>query len=281
QMVWLAEDAADFGEEDIVISPGEKGIIKKLKKGDRVYIDDGKVKGVVEKIKNNAVGIRLIRTQEKGKIKESKGINFPDTKLEIPPLTEYDKQCLPFICENADMVGYSFLRSKADLEQLQDLLLKLSPTPTHLIMKIETPEAVSNLPALLYQGMRFPVAGVMIARGDLAVEIGFERMGEIQDEILWICEAAHMPVVWATQVLESLNKSGLATRSEITDAAHAAKAECVMINKGEHTVEVIETLNDLLGRMGSHRIKKRYIFRPLNIARDFLAKKQQAELETV
>ena len=179
------------------------------------------------------------------------------------------------------MVGYSFLRSKADLEQLQDLLLKLSPTPTHLIMKIETPEAVSNLPALLYQGMRFPVAGVMIARGDLAVEIGFERMGEIQDEILWICEAAHMPVVWATQVLESLNKSGLATRSEITDAAHAAKAECVMINKGEHTVEVIETLNDLLGRMGSHRIKKRYIFRPLNIARDFLSKKKQAELETV
>ena len=281
QMVWLAEDAADFGEEDIVISPGEKGIIKKLKKGDRVYIDDGKVKGVVEKIKNNAAGIRLIRTQEKGKIKEAKGINFPDTKLEIPSLTEYDKQCLPFICENADMVGYSFLRSKADLEQLQDLLLKLSPTPTHLIMKIETPEAVSNLPALLYQGMRFPVAGVMIARGDLAVEIGFERMGEIQDEILWICEAAHMPVVWATQVLESLNKSGLATRSEITDAAHAAKAECVMINKGEHTVEVIETLNDLLGRMGSHRIKKRYIFRPLNIARDFLSKKKQAELETV
>jgi len=239
------------------------------------------VKGVVEKIKNNAAGIRLIRTQEKGKIKEAKGINFPDTKLEIPSLTEYDKQCLPFICENADMVGYSFLRSKADLEQLQDLLLKLSPTPTHLIMKIETPEAVSNLPALLYQGMRFPVAGVMIARGDLAVEIGFERMGEIQDEILWICEAAHMPVVWATQVLESLNKSGLATRSEITDAAHAAKAECVMINKGEHTVEVIETLNDLLGRMGSHRIKKRYIFRPLNIARDFLSKKKQAELETV
>ena len=92
--------------------------------------------------------------------------------------------------------------------------------------------------------------GIMIARGDLAVEIGFERMSEIQEEILWICEAAHVPVVWATQVLETLNKSGMATRSEITDAAHAAMAECIMINKGDHTIEVIETLRDILQRTG-------------------------------
>ncbi len=76
----------------------------------------------------------------------------------------------------------------------------------------------------------------MIARGDLAVEIGFERMSEVQEEILWISEAAHAPVIWATQVLETLNKSGIATRSEITDAAHAAMAECVMLNKGSHTL---------------------------------------------
>ena len=80
--------------------------------------------------------------------------------------------------------------------------------------------------------MKQEAFGVMIARGDLAVEIGFERMGEVQEEILWICEAAHIPVIWATQVLESLNKSGVAARSEITDAAHAAIAECVMVNKG-------------------------------------------------
>ena len=76
----------------------------------------------------------------------------------------------------------------------------------------------------------------MIARGDLAVEIGFERMSEVQEEILWISEAAHAPVIWATQVLETLNKSGIATRSEITDAAHAAMAECVMLNKGSHII---------------------------------------------
>jgi pyruvate kinase len=114
--------------------------------------------------------------------------------------------------------------------------------------------------------------GAMIARGDLAVEIGFERMSEIQEEILWICESAHVPVVWATQVLENLNKSGVATRSEITDVGHAAMAECVMINKGDHTIEVIETLRDIMHRVGGHHIKKRFTFRPLSIARNFLYK---------
>ena len=110
----------------------------------------------------------------------------------------------------------------------------------------------------------------MIARGDLAVEIGYQRLTEIQEEILWISEAAHVPVIWATQVLETLNKTGLATRAEITDASYSGFAECVMINKGEHTIEVIETLKDILFRGGGHHIKKRYTFRPLHIAKDYL-----------
>jgi pyruvate kinase len=150
-----------------------------------------------------------------------------------------------------------------------DYLAKYPDKKPDIIIKIETPEAVQNLPHLLLQGMKNQIFGVMIARGDLAVEIGFERTGEIQDEILWICEAAHVPVIWATQVLESLNKSGMATRSEITDAAHAGKAECIMINKGDYTLEVIETLKEIGARMGGHQVKKRFTFRPLNIARRF------------
>ena len=153
---------------------------------------------------------------------------------------------------------------------MQKALLQLTATPPDIILKIETPQAVKNLPELLLRGMQQPVFGVMIARGDLAVEIGFERMGEIQEEILWICEAAHVPVIWATQVLENLNKSGIATRSEITDAAHAAMAECVMINKGSHTVKVIETLKDILHRIRGHHIKKRFTFRQLSIAKDYM-----------
>lgn len=167
------------------------------------------------------------------------------------------------------MVGYSFVRTPSDVSYLQKAIQSLGMRKPNIILKIETPEAVLNLPSLLLAGMQEKVFGVMIARGDLAVEIGFERMGEIQEEILWICEAAHTPVIWATQVLETMHKSGMATRSEITDAAHAAMAECVMINKGDYTVEVIETLKEILSRMGGHHVKKRHIFRPLNIAGHF------------
>ena len=109
----------------------------------------------------------------------------------------------------------------------------------------------------------------MIARGDLAVEIGFERLSEIQEEILWLCEAAHAPVIWATQVLETLNKSGIATRSEVTDAVYAGQAECIMLNKGKHLLTALATLQNILLRSGRHHSKKRYIFRPLKIAERF------------
>ena len=271
ELVWLAYDATGFNKEDIVISPDEPGIITMLKKGDRVYIDDGIIKGEVENIVNDHAALRIIRVSSaKRQIKEDKGINFPDSEIQIASLTDFDKACLPFICQHADLVGYSFVRYPSDLQTLQNVLKEHSAKPPQIIIKVETPEAVINLPQLLLQGMQQETFGVMIARGDLAVEIGFERMGEIQEEILWICEAAHVPVVWATQVLDTLNKSGVATRSEITDAAHAAMAECVMINKGAYLIKVIETLKDILHRTGGHHIKKRYIFRPLSIARRFL-----------
>lgn len=271
QLIWLAEDDKGFSEDDIVISPNEVGILPMLKKGDRVYIDDGVIRCLVEKVKKDRVGIRVTRvSSEKGQIKAEKGINFPDTLLDIPSLTEFDKSCLPFISENADIIGYSFVKSPEDIRALRTELKRLNDHCLPLIIKIETPEAVKNLPSLLLEGMKEQAFGLMIARGDLAVEIGFERMGEIQEEILWICEAAHIPVVWATQVLENLHKSGMATRSEITDAGHAALAECVMINKGEYTIEVMETLKDIVQRASAHRIKKRFTFRPLKIAERFL-----------
>lgn len=277
ELVWLADDAKDFKKEDVVISPNEPGIITMLKKGDRVYIDDGMIKGFVESVKKDAAAMRIIRiSSSKQQIKSGKGINFPDSALTISPLTEFDRSCLPFICGHADMVGYSFIRNASDLVGLQEALKKISRQPPHIIVKIETPEAVINLPDLLLSGMQEKAFGVMIARGDLAVEIGFERMGEIQEEILWICESAHVPVVWATQVLETLNKTGIATRSEITDASHAAMAECVMINKGDHTIEVIETLKDILHRTGGHHIKKRFTFRPLSIAEKFINSKYES-----
>lgn len=271
EIVWLADDIKGFNEEDIVISPNEAGIVGMLKKGDRVYIDDGMIKGFIETTRKNKAAMRIVRiSSAKQQIKEGKGINFPDSDFTIASPTEFDKTCLPFICEHADMVGHSFVRYPKDLIGLQDALKQIAKKPPHIIIKIETKEAVKNLPQLLLCGMVQDAFGIMIARGDLAVEIGFERMGEIQEEILWICEAAHVPVVWATQVLETLNKSGMATRSEITDVTHAAMAECIMINKGDYTIKVIETLRDILHRTGGHHNKKRFTFRPLSIAQGFI-----------
>jgi pyruvate kinase len=98
--------------------------------------------------------------------------------------------------------------------------------------------------------MRSERAGVMIARGDLAVEAGFERTAELQEEILWACEAAHLPAIWATQVLESLAKTGQPSRAEITDVAASQRADCVMLNKGPYIVDAIRVLDDILARIG-------------------------------
>ena len=272
QLIWLSYDTDGFDKKEVVISPTEPDIIACIKKGDRVYIDDGMIRGVTEKVKKDKVAVRITRiSSEKKVIKNEKGINFPDSELNVSPLTSYDISCLPFICENADLVGYSFVRLPSDLTLLRNLMTETSERQPNIVIKIETPEAVKHLPSILLEGMKQDIFGIMIARGDLAVEIGFERMGEIQEEILWICEAAHVPVIWATQVLENLNKSGLATRSEITDAVNAAQAECIMINKGSHTIEVMETLKDILQRASEHRNKKRFTFRSLNIAKNFLA----------
>ena len=111
-----------------------------------------------------------------------------------------------------------------------------------------------------------PSAAVMVARGDLGVEVGFERMAEIQEQILWICEAAHVPVIWATQVLESLVKRGLPSRGEVTDAAMSGRAECVMLNKGPHVLLALDFLSDVLFRMKGHQTKKSALMRKLSVA---------------
>lgn len=111
----------------------------------------------------------------------------------------------------------------------------------------------------------------MIARGDLAVEAGYERLAEVQEEMLWLCEAAHVPTVWATQVLETLAKKGLPSRAEITDAAMSGRAEAVMLNKGPYIPEAIECLDDILGRMQAHQTKKRALLRLLAVAEAVLS----------
>ncbi|MGH7448065.1 MAG: pyruvate kinase, partial [Longimicrobiales bacterium] len=136
-----------------------------------------------------------------------------------------------------------------------------------VVLKIEKRRAFADLPLLLLAAMQRRSCGVMIARGDLAVEAGFERTAEMQEEILWIAEAAHVPTIWATEVLDKLSKEGTLSRAEITDAAMSARAEAVMLNKGAFVIDAIATLDDILGRMKAHQSKKRSLFRALRVSR--------------
>jgi pyruvate kinase len=167
------------------------------------------------------------------------------------------------------MLGYSFVRTESDIRDLQSRLQKLGAENVGIILKIETRQAFEDLPSLLLAAMRSSRIGVMIARGDLAVECGYQRLAEVQEEILWMCEAAHVPVIWATQVLESLAKEGVPSRSEITDAAAGVRAECVMLNKGPYIVKAVRALDDILKRMEGHHQKGRSTLRKLRLAELF------------
>lgn len=234
-------------------------VIDQLTLNKRVSIDDGVVTTVVEALLPAGAVLRVQRVKEgEYKLKNEKGLNFPDTDLRLTALTDEDLQALDTVVEQADMVGFSFVQTGRDIAHLQAELAKRMKDPSRMaiIAKIETPRAVRNLPEIIVRAAGKQPFGVMIARGDLAVELGFVRTAEMQEQILWLCEAAHVPVIWATQVLESFVKDGMPSRGEMTDAAMAARAECVMLNKGPYIADAITMIDDLLRRMREHQNKK-------------------------
>ncbi|MBN1774688.1 MAG: pyruvate kinase [Deltaproteobacteria bacterium] len=242
-------------------------VLADVRVGDRVWFDDGKLGGVVRKADPAAVRVEITWARPQGsRLGSDKGINLPDTPLRVAGLTEEDVSQLPFVVQHADLVAMSFVRHPRDVQQLQGQLERCGGRHLGVVLKIETQQAFDHLPLLLLQAMRSHPVGVMIARGDLAVECGFERLAELQEEMLWICEAAHVPVIWATQVLENLAKTGLPSRAEITDAAMGERAECVMLNKGPYVGEAVRLLDDILRRMEGHQAKKAALLRPLAVA---------------
>jgi pyruvate kinase len=256
----LVADAAAFGSDaliEAVCEPTE--VLNHLPVGTEVVFDDGKLAAVVEASQKGSALMRVTRTQRKGfKIKPERGLTFPRADLHLDPLTNDDLADLDFVAKHADLIGFSFVQRADDITRLQQELAKRRPDWRSLgiIAKVETAQAVKNLPDIIVRAAGRQPFGVMIARGDLAVAIGFERLAEMQEEILWLCEAAHVPVIWATQVLEEMVKSGLPTRGEMTDAAMAGRAECVMLNKGPNVGEAITALHGLLQRMMEHQSKK-------------------------
>ncbi len=165
------------------------GVLERLKVGDVVSIDDGKLRGSIVSKAEGGFAVKIAEGRLKGvKLKPGRGINFPAVDLKLDPLTEKDRRDLNFIALHADLVGHSFVQNADQVAVLQQELAARRPDWQRLglVAKIETPAAVSNLPEIIVQAAGHQPLAVMIARGDLAVEIGFERVAEIQEEILWL-----------------------------------------------------------------------------------------------
>ena len=242
-------------------------IFPAVRADEKIWFDDGKIGGVVREVHSDTLSIEITQAKSGGdRLGADKGINLPDTRINLPALTAKDLEDLEFIVQHADLVGMSFVRHERDILKLQSRLHELGGDHVGIVLKIETRQSFERLPSLMLAAMRQHPVGIMIARGDLAVECGYERLAEVQEEILWICEAAHLPVIWATQVLESLAKKGHPSRAEITDAAMGERAECVMLNKGQHIVAAVSALDDILRRMQDHQSKKSSRLRPLHLS---------------
>jgi pyruvate kinase len=242
-------------------------VFEDVRVGESIWFDDGKIGGVIEAIEQTRVHVRITHARLRGdNLRSDKGINLPDSNLRLDALTHKDLDDLAFVAQHADVVELSFANTVKDVESLQSHLARMGVRQPAIVLKIETRRGFENLPEMLLAAMRAPSCGVMIARGDLAVECGFERLAEVQEEILWICEAAHVPVIWATQVLETLARNDMPSRAEITDAAMGQRAECVMLNKGPHVIHAIRVLDDILRRMQAHQAKKSGMLRRLQVA---------------
>jgi pyruvate kinase len=240
------------------------GALRTARQGHQVWFDDGRIGGEVRAVRAGEIEVELTVVPPGGaNLKGSRGINLPDSALALPAITEEDDATIRCIAANADIVGLSFVQRVADIVELRRRLSALGRKDIGIILKIETARAFRGLPDLLLSGMCSEHLGVMVARGDLAVECGFERLAELQEEILWLCDAGHVPVVWATQVLDQMARSGRPSRAEVSDAVMGGRAECVMLNKGPFVVDAVRSLDDILRRARTHQVKKVSLLRRL------------------
>lgn len=273
----LTTDPAPRQPEEGIIGCTLPEAVEAIEKDQPVLFDDGAIaaRAVDKRTTDDGhteVVLEITRAKPDGtNLAAYKGINLPATELPLPSLTDEDLQALEFVAHNADIANVSFIRTPDDVRFLLDSLEEIaqrSADPDRvralgLVLKIETIPGYENLAAVLLEGMKHEKLGLMIARGDLAVELGFERMAEVPNLIALMAEAAHVPVVMATQVLESLAKSGLPSRAEITDAAFALRMEAVMLNKGPHITAAIKILHSISRKLGRSQRKNRQMLRKI------------------
>ena len=219
---------------------------KDVNPGERILLDDGKlIFEVIKTDKNTEVEALVVQG---GPLKSKKGVNLPNTKVSLPALTEKDIRDAKFAIENkVDWIALSFVRTSQDLEDLQDLIAKYSDHKIPIIAKIEKPEAVANIDKIVAF-----CDGLMVARGDLGVEVPAEEVPLIQKKLIHRAKTARIPVIVATQMMETMITSLTPTRAEVNDVANSVMdgADAVMLSGetsvGNYPVEVIETMTRII-----------------------------------
>jgi pyruvate kinase len=242
----------------------EPGVLKQVKRGERLVLDDGRIVAMVESINAEGMVCRVTTTSKSPtRLASHKGLAFPDSHVTLSALGLEDESALKFAFAHADGVDVSFVNSRRDVDHIVERLRRDASPGFGLVLKLETQGAIRNLPDILFAALRYRPTGLMIARGDLAVEASFEQLAQLQEDILGFGEACHLPVIWATQVLDNLAHSGVPTRAEVTDAAMSMRAECVMLNKGPFVAEAARMLAKIIRDMEPRQYKKRTLFSKL------------------
>jgi pyruvate kinase len=252
------------GHTPMLVCP-EPGVLKQVKHGERVVLDDGRIVAEVESAPDHGLVCRVTAVSKSPtRLLSGKGLAFPDSHIALPALGEDDEAALKFAIAHADGVEVSFVNSRHDVDHIVERLHKDARPGFGMVLKLETQGAIRHLPDILFAAMCYRPAGLMIARGDLAVEASFEQLAQLQEEILGFGEACHLPVIWATQVLDCLAHTGVPTRAEMTDAAMSMRAECVMLNKGPFVAEATRMLIKIIRDMEPRQYKKRALFAKLS-----------------
>ena len=220
----------ELGGSDLV-SINYKNFPKDVSKGEKVLVDDGKI--ILEVLETNKKNLVKIKVVQGGELKSKKGVNLPNTNISLPALTEKDKTDALFaIKNNFDWLALSFVRSKEDVYELEELIRQNSKHKIPIIAKIEKPEAILNLDAILHAA-----DGLMVARGDLGLEIPAEEVPLKQKLMVNKAKKARKPIIIATQMMESMIDSLTPSRAEVNDVANSVMdgADAVMLS-GETSV---------------------------------------------
>ena len=226
-----------------------KNLAKDIKEGENILLDDGKI--ILKILSTNKKDLLTAEVIQGGSVESNKGFNLPNTKITLSPLTEKDtKDAILAINENVDWLALSFVRSKSDIEDLIKIINQNSKYRIPVIAKIEKPEALKNIDEIIKVS-----SGLMVARGDLGVELQSSEIPLIQKRLVAKAKKARIPVIIATQMMESMMDSMSPSRAEVNDVANSVMdgADAVMLSGetsvGKYPLEVIKTISSIINKV--------------------------------